>query len=264
MIFIRWKHDKKKDEYKLDKSMQPWFLKLMVFCQCMAIILFNFYAFSMLYLIMLRGTELGAWTIPLILLHMFFLGFLAGWLQFRKVKREQHMILGDELYYREYPLDLWLLERQLAWKKAMKTLENRPRLQRTVLSLCVAVASGKPKRRRFARFQPYQISSSLAPLPQVLAMFGLILLCFFPLYWILLRAAVLGWGALLLLVLYLAVLASAAWLIDDHKQRLLEHGLLGDEDYYARYPVSAWLLDRHLAWHRLLRRVGHPTIEIRY
>lgn len=251
------KRKQMQEEFKLDKSMQPWFLKLMVFCQCLAIILFNFYAFTMMYLIMMRGTELRYWTVPLLLLHMGFLAFLAAWLQHRKVKREEHMLLGDELYYREYPMDLWFLERRLALDASMKVLSGKPRLLRVVLSLCVAVASGMPKRRVFK----YRDPNSLAPLPQVLSLFGFILACFFPLYWIFLQAAVLSWGALALLTLYLAALASAAWLTDLRKDRLLEHMLLGDVDYYTRYPLSAWALEKRRAWARLRRQVGNPTLQ---
>lgn len=254
----RWrKRKQEKPEYKLDKSMQPWFLKLMAFAQCFAIILFNYYAFSMLYVIMICGKELKGWTVPLMLLHMFFLAFLAGWLQFRKVKREQHMILGDELYYKEYPRDLWYQERRLAWIAAMKVLKGRPPLQRYVLSFCVALASGL-RRKKYRYRQP----SSGAPLVQILACFGFYLVCFIPLYGLFLQISVLGWGALVLMVLYVGALAAVAWGVDERKDRLLEHMLLGDEDYYARYPLSGWLHDKHLAWRRLRRRVGNPTIYI--
>ena len=78
-------------------------------------------------------------------------------------------------------------------------------------------------------------------------------------FWVLLVASILVFALLILsadklgyffipaVVLYLATLAGTGYFLLRRHEKLEEHGLMGDEIYYATYPLDRWFHEKKLA-----------------
>lgn len=65
-------------------------------------------------LIILSADKLGYFFIPAVLLYFAALAGTGYFLLRRHEKLEEHGLMGDELYYTNYPVDRWFHERKLA------------------------------------------------------------------------------------------------------------------------------------------------------
>jgi len=98
----------------------------------------------------------------------------------------------------------------------------------------------KRKETRKARKDP----SSLTPLLHVFVFFIFLVAALLVLVSIILNAGRLGCFFIPALALYLAILAGIGWVLNRRKEKIEEHGLMGDELYYELYPVDRFFHEK--------------------
>ena len=97
----------------------------------------------------------------------------------------------------------------------------------------------------------------LKPLAQVFGFWALLVGAIALFALIILSAEKLRYFFIPAVVLYLATLAGTGYFLLRRHEKLEEHGLMGDELYYAAYPLDRWFHEKKLALRRHLGRKQH-------
>ncbi len=70
-----------------------------------------------IFLIIFFGAKALKWfTIPLIILYFAFLTSIGAVLWWRKERIQLMALMGEDLFYEEYPFDRWLRDKRKAWR----------------------------------------------------------------------------------------------------------------------------------------------------
>lgn len=73
--------------------------------------------------ILFHADKLGWFFVPVLVAYFSAIAAVAGWFFSRKARNYLHMMMGDELFYKTYAFDRWLLQRRQR-KQARKREEQ--------------------------------------------------------------------------------------------------------------------------------------------
>ena len=104
------------------------------------LIIFLFLFARQIFLIIFFGAKALKWfTIPLIILYFTFLAAIGAVLWWRKERIQLMALMGEDLFYEEYPFDRWLRDKLQAWRK--RRAEKKQRREKRCATSSAAAAS---------------------------------------------------------------------------------------------------------------------------
>lgn len=99
-----------------------WYLFFLPLLQGMGIMLLVIAVMCGATLIILNADKLHWFFMPVFLAYFSVIAALAGWIYTRRARNYLHMMMGDELFYKTYAFDRWLLKCR---KRREKTNEKQ-------------------------------------------------------------------------------------------------------------------------------------------
>ena len=94
----------------------PRLIQLVPLLHCYLVILAVLFARQIFIIIFLGAKALKWFTVPLLILYLTLLAAIGAALWWCKERIQLIALMGEELFYEEYPFDRWVQEKRKAWR----------------------------------------------------------------------------------------------------------------------------------------------------
>ena len=95
-----------------------WYLFFLPLIQGIGIMLLVIAVMCGASLIIFNADKLGWFFMPVFVFYFCVIAGVAGWIYSRRQRSYLHMMMGDELFYKTYAFDRWLMKRRERKKKS--------------------------------------------------------------------------------------------------------------------------------------------------